>query len=76
VEKIPECDACLFRNICGAPCPAELHSLGNMHKKAVFCEFYKEIIAYAYKLIAEGKEKYCFRKNGLDNLIYQYSLRR
>ena len=24
VEKIAECDVCLYRNICGAPCPAEL----------------------------------------------------
>ncbi len=74
VEKIPECDACLLRNICGAPCPSELYSLGDMYKKSVFCEFYKEIIAYAYKLIAEGKEKYCFRDNGLDNLVYEYNL--
>lgn len=76
VEKIPVCNTCLFRNICGAPCPAELYSLGNMYKKAVFCEFYKEIIAYAYKLIAAGKEKYCFRANGLDSLVYEYNLRR
>lgn len=76
VEKIPECGTCLVRNICGAPCPAELHSLGNMYKKAVFCEFYKEIIAYTFKLIAEEKEKYCFRENGLENLVYEYSLKR
>ncbi|MEK7578768.1 MAG: peptide-modifying radical SAM enzyme CbpB, partial [Patescibacteria group bacterium] len=24
VEKIPECNICILRNICGAPCPAEL----------------------------------------------------
>lgn len=75
VEKIPECNACLLRNICGSPCPAELHSFGNMHKKAVFCEFYKEIIAFAFKLIAEGKEKYCFRGEGLNNLEYEYHLK-
>lgn len=75
VEKISECKICIFRNICGAPCPAELHSLGNMFQPSIFCEFYKEIISYAFKLIAEGKEKYCFRKEGLNNLEYEYNLR-
>ncbi len=74
VEKITECNICSFRNICGAPCPAELHALGNMHKKAVFCEFYKEIITYAFKLIAEGKEKYLLRQSGFKNLNYQYKI--
>lgn len=75
VENIAECRVCSFRNICGAPCPAELHALGSMRKKAVFCEFYKEIINYALKLIAEGKEKYLLRQNGFTNLNYQYRLR-
>jgi len=74
VEKIAECDICLYRNICGSPCPAELDSTGNMFQKAVFCEFYKAIIKYAFKLIAEGKEKYCFREEGWDNLVYNYQL--
>jgi len=75
VEKIEECKSCIFRNICGAPCPAELEALGGMHQKAVFCEFYKEVIAYAFKLIAEGKEKWCLREGALDELDYQYQLR-
>ncbi len=74
VEKISECDICTFRNICGAPCSAELYSLGNMYEKAVFCEFYKEIIQYAFKLIAEGKEKYILRQDSLKNLQYEYQL--
>ena len=74
VENIAECDICALRNICGAPCPAELHALGGMHKKAVFCEFYKEIIRYAFGLIAEGKEKYLLRQNGFANLNYLYKL--
>lgn len=74
VEKISECKICIFRNICGAPCPAELYSLGNMYQAAVFCQFYKQIIAYAFKLIAEGKEKYCLRADGLNNLEYEYNL--
>ena len=74
VEKIEECNSCVFRNICGAPCPAELHSLGNMYQKAVFCEFYKKVINHAFKLIAQGEERYCFRKGGLNNLEYEYKL--
>ncbi len=74
VEDIAECDVCSFRNICGAPCPAELHALGGMHKKSVFCEFYKEVIDYAFKLIGEGKEKYLLRKDGFAHLNYQYRL--
>ena len=75
VEKIAECDACLYRNICGSPCPAELGSMGNSFQKAVFCEFYKAVIRHAFKLIAEGKEKYCFREEGWDNLVYNYQLK-
>lgn len=75
VEKIAECNICLFRNICGAPCPAELHSLDNMYKKAVFCEFYKKIITYAFKIIAQGKEGYLLRKEALRNLNYEYRLK-
>ena len=74
VENINECDICIYRNICGAPCPAELHAFGDMHQKAVFCEFYKKIINYAFKLIAEGKEKYLLRKEGFANLNYQYKI--
>jgi uncharacterized protein len=74
VEKIEKCNSCIFRNICGAPCPAELHSLGNMLQPSIFCKFYKKIIEYAFKLIAENKVKYCFREDGLNNLEYDYRL--
>jgi uncharacterized protein len=74
VEDIPECDVCILRNICGAPCPAELKSLGNIRKKSVFCEFYKETIKYAFKLIAEGKEKQLIRNEVLKNIRYEYLL--
>ena len=73
-EKIDECKSCDFRNICGAPCPAELHALGNMYQKSVFCDFYKEIIRYAFKLIAEDKVKYVLRGGSLKNLKYEYNL--
>jgi uncharacterized protein len=74
VERVSECGNCIYRNICGSPCPAELKSLGNIFQKAVFCEFYKEIISYAFKLIAQGKEKYCLRKDAINALQYQYRL--
>lgn len=74
VEDIPECRSCEFRNICGAPCPAELHSLGNMYQPSLFCDFYKTIIKYAFKLIGERKEKYTLRSEALNNLKYSYIL--
>lgn len=74
VEDIAECSVCDFRNICGAPCPAELHSLGNMKQPSVFCEFYKDIIRYAFNLIAEDKVKYLFRKKSLRDFEYEYKL--
>ena len=74
VEKIDKCRTCVVRNICGAPCPAELHSLGDMHAPSVFCEFYKEIIGYAFKLISENREKDCLRQEGLNDLEYEYRL--
>lgn len=73
-EKIEECNICDFRNICGAPCPAELYSFGNMYQKSVFCNFYKEIIRYAFKLIAEGKVEYLLRSGSLKNFKYEYGL--
>ncbi len=73
-EKIDKCSNCILRNICGAPCPAELKSLGNMYQASIFCEFYKEIIKYAFGLIAKREEKYCLRGEGLNNLIFEYNL--
>jgi uncharacterized protein len=74
VEKISECATCDFRNICGAPCPAELYSLGNMYQKSVFCEFYKNIIKYAFKLIAEEKIRYLLRDGALEHFEYEYDI--
>lgn len=74
VENIPECADCDLRNICGAPCPAELSSLGNMRQKSIFCEFYKAVIGYAFKVIAEGKTRLVLRDEALDNLKFEYCL--
>ncbi len=74
VEKINECDICKFRNMCGAPCPAELHALGDMRQKAVFCDFYKSVIAYAFRLIKEDKVEGLLREASLKDLKYTYNL--
>ena len=75
VEDIEECSICELRNICGSPCPAELHARGNMHQKAIFCEFYKEVIKYAFKVIAEDKLRFVLRDEPLNNLNYRYKLK-
>ncbi len=72
VEKIDECNFCDFRHICGSPCPAEKYARGNLYGKAEFCDFYKEIIRYALKLIAEDKVKYLLRKDSMGQLRYVY----
>ncbi len=72
VEKIDECDVCDFRHICGSPCPAEMHARGNINQKAVFCEFYKEIIKHAFKMIAEDNVKYLLRRDSMDQMSYEY----
>lgn len=72
VERIEECSTCDFRNLCGSPCPAELHIRGNMYQKAVFCEFYKDIIRYTFKIIADDKVKYLLRKDAMGGLRYEY----
>ncbi|MEK6591077.1 MAG: peptide-modifying radical SAM enzyme CbpB [Nitrospinota bacterium] len=75
VEKIDECSICDYRNICGSPCPAELYARGNMYQPSVFCEFYKEIIKYAFRLIAEDKVKYLLREDAMKQLKYRYKYR-
>ncbi len=72
VEKIDECNTCDFRHICGSPCPAEMHARGNMYRKAEFCEFYKEMIKYAFKVIAEDKVSYLLREGSLQQMQYEY----
>ncbi|MFH1245670.1 MAG: peptide-modifying radical SAM enzyme CbpB [Candidatus Omnitrophota bacterium] len=75
VEKIEECDICVYRNICGAPCPAEIYSLSKtVSGKSPYCEFYKEIIQYAFRLIAQDRIKYLFRKNAFEDVKYEYKL--
>jgi len=75
VEKIAECDICAYRNICGAPCPAEVYALsGKLNTISPYCEFYKRVIAYAFKMIADGKLEHFFRKEAAKNLKFEYKL--
>ncbi|OGR57345.1 MAG: peptide-modifying radical SAM enzyme CbpB [Elusimicrobia bacterium RIFCSPLOWO2_02_FULL_39_32] len=58
VEDVESCQSCVIRNFCGSPCPAEVYEMsGSMRKKGAFCEFYKEQVHYAFRVIADGKEK-------------------
>ncbi len=74
VENIDECDTCDFRHICGSPCPAEMYARGKFNKKAVFCDFYKEMIKHAFKMIAQDNVKYLLRKDSLANMKYEYQI--
>jgi hypothetical protein len=49
-----------------------MHARGNMYKKAVFCDFYKEVIRYAFKMIAEDNMKYLLRDDSLEQMEYEY----
>lgn len=75
VEKIDECGNCIYRNICGAPCPAEIFSLNkDMYKISPYCDFFKELIRYAFKLVVTDKVKYLFHRDAVKNLKYEYKL--
>lgn len=77
VEKIDKCNNCIYRNICGAPCPAEIFSLNkDMYKISPYCDFYKELIRYAFKLVAADKVKYLFHKEAFRSIKYEYRFQR
>ncbi len=55
VELIEECKECIYRNICGSPCPAEVYAeKGTLMQKSPFCDFYKIVIEHAFKVIRRG----------------------
>ncbi len=77
VEKIPECSQCLYRNICGAPCPAEVYAQsGDLNTVPAYCEFYKEMINYAFRLIAEGKTNALLQNQVSDSMTEVYDIAR
>ncbi len=56
VDQFEPCNDCAIRHFCGSPCPAEAHEMnGGMDKIGAFCDFYKEQVNYAMRLIADGK---------------------
>jgi uncharacterized protein len=58
VDAIDPCRRCAIRHFCGSPCPAEAHELnGRMDRPGAFCEFYEEQVRYAFRLIADGRER-------------------
>jgi uncharacterized protein len=66
VERIQECRACLFRNMCGAPCPAEIYSTeGSMLSKSYYCEFYKKVAEHAFRIINRDDVEHVIRKSAL-----------
>ena len=55
VDRFAPCRDCAIRHFCGSPCPAEAHEMnGNMDRTGAFCDFYKEQVRYAFRLIADG----------------------
>ncbi|WP_456475632.1 peptide-modifying radical SAM enzyme CbpB [Candidatus Pyrohabitans sp.] len=66
VEEIEECNLCLFRNICGAPCPAEVYSTqGSMYSKSYYCDFYRPVIEHAFRVILRGDTWHVLRRTAL-----------
>ncbi len=69
VEKIPECNACLLRNVCGAPCPAEIYATaGTMFKKSYYCEFYKRVAERAFDVIQRKDVEHVIRKSAFEEM--------
>ncbi|HLC15408.1 MAG TPA: peptide-modifying radical SAM enzyme CbpB [Thermodesulfovibrionia bacterium] len=75
VESIEECSQCLYRNICGAPCPGEIQETdGTFFAPSPYCSFYKQIIDYAFKLISEGKTPHLLRDEMSASMDTVYTL--
>ncbi len=57
VEDIAPCNRCAIRHFCGAPCPAEVNSLGGtLLAPSPYCKFYEEQVRYGFRVIARGEE--------------------
>ncbi len=75
VEKIEKCSECIYRNICGVPCPAEIYAAsGSLNKISTYCGFYKEMINYAFKLVAEGKTEHLLQPGFADSMSQVYNV--
>jgi len=75
VEGIEECKGCLYRNICGAPCPAEIFAkTDDLNQPTPYCDFYKKIIDYAFELIGQGQVENLLRKEMLQGMKTTYNI--
>jgi uncharacterized protein len=72
VEQIDDCRECIYRHICGSPCPAEVYSeTGTLFAKSPYCEFYKKVIEFAIESIKRGDHRYVIRE---ENLSLRYRI--
>jgi len=72
VEAIPDCKECIFRNVCGCPCPAELISeTGSLYARSYYCEFYKRMAEHCLRIIHRDKVDLVIRRSAMTE---QYSL--
>ncbi len=70
VEEVQECRTCLFKNMCGAPCPAEIYSTeGSMYAKSYYCDFYKKVAEHAFKVIFRDEVEFVIRKTALREMF-------
>ena len=69
VDNIPECQTCVFRNMCGSPCPAEMYGADPlMLQKSYYCQFYKEAAIHAFKVIARNDVEHVVKESALKEL--------
>ncbi len=69
VDDIAECEACVFRNMCGSPCPAEMYTADQrMLQKSYYCDFYKQMAMHAFKVIARNDVEHVVKKSALKEL--------
>ncbi len=66
VEEIEGCSSCMFRHICGNPCPAELHAMhGSMNVRSHYCEYYVRMVRHAFEVIVRGDTWQVLRREAL-----------
>lgn len=75
VESIEDCKQCIYRNLCGAPCPGEIQEInGTFFAPSPYCSFYKQIIDYAFNLISENKTQKLIRDELSTSMETIYSI--
>ncbi len=75
VEEIIPCVTCAIKHFCGAPCPAEVHSFyGTLNAPSPYCNFYEELIRYAFRLIAKGRHELYLWDDWEDETVESFRL--